>query len=81
MSTIDLYDDTTGYDQVCCPPPTHGQPPTKTSALDSAPRMVSTSNYDQGNLPTDMCDVVQDAQDAAPIHVLAPGHNYKCSQS
>ena len=74
MSAIDQNDDTTGYGQVCSPPPTHGQTMSKRKELESSLRMVSTANYDQGNLPTDqMCDVVQDvAQANAPIHVQEP---------
>ena len=58
MSVHDQNDDTTGYGQVCCPTPTHGQT-TKRNELDSSPRMVSTANYDQGNLTPDLCDDVQ----------------------
>ena len=71
MSVHDHDDDTTGYGQVCCPPPTHGQ--TKRKELESSLRMVSTAIYDQRNLPTDqLCDVVQEAQANAQIHVPGP---------
>ena len=64
----------TGYGQVCCPTPTHGQTHMSTrKELDSSLRMVSTAKHDQGNLPTDHeCDVVQDAQGKTLIHVQVP---------
>ena len=74
MSDHDQSDDTTGYGQVCCPTPTHGQTHMSTrKELDSSLRMVSTAKHDQGNLPTDqLCDVVQEAQANAQIHVPGP---------
>ena len=74
MSVHDQSDDMTGYGQVCCPTPTHGQTHMSTrKELDSSLRMVSTAKHDQGNLPTDqLCDVVQEAQANAQINVPGP---------
>ena len=51
-------DHTNGSDQVCAPPPTHGQEPKRSISSDTL-RMVSTAKNDHGNLPltSNMCEV------------------------
>ena len=51
-------DHTNGSDQVCVPPPTHGQKPKRSISSDTL-RMVSTAKNDHGNLPltSNMCEV------------------------